>query len=158
MILVSMGGTPEEYNFFNALQKIKDCDFVLPGVGTHALREGNTITLPHHSEFYHPDLVAAATCMIGKVGYSTIAEAYHSGIPFGYVSRPTFRESPPLAAFISETMPSLPIPPETFRSGEWIHAIPELINRPRGQYRTPNGSEQIAAFIEATLPLPARNI
>ena len=152
MILVSMGGIPEEHSFLSNLQQIRDCDFVIPGIGSQPTREGNTLTLPHHSEFYHPDLVAASSCVIGKVGYSTIAEVYHSRIPFGYVSRPTFRESPPLAAFISENMPSMSIPPESFRSGDWLHILPELLKTTAERTARPNGADQIAAFIETELP------
>jgi hypothetical protein len=31
----------------------------------------NLVLLPHHSGFYHPDLVNASDAVIGKVGYST---------------------------------------------------------------------------------------
>ncbi len=147
MVLVSMGGIPEQHSFQDALLHVPDTDFVLPGTVDSLTRRGNTVELPHASEFYHPDLVNAADCVIGKVGYSTIAEVFHSGIPFGYVGRPYFRESPPLARFIDEQMPSAVITLDAFRSGAWVtDLLPTLLDHPRQAPPAPNGADQIAAF------------
>lgn len=147
MVLVSMGGIPEQHSFLDALRQVPDTDFVLPGTADEITRRDNTLELPHASRFYHPDLVNAADCVIGKVGYSTIAEVFHSGIPFGYVSRPHFRESPPLAGFIHEQMPSRPISPESFRSGAWVaDVLPALLGHPRQIPPASNGADQIATF------------
>ena len=35
--------------------------------------EKNLILLPHHSVFFHPDLVNASDAVVGKLGYSTLA-------------------------------------------------------------------------------------
>jgi len=151
MVLVSMGGISEQHGFLAALQHCQEVIFVLPGAADTRTRSGNTILLPHHSAFYHPDLVHAADCVIGKVGYSTIAEVHHSGVPFGYVSRPHFRESPPLAAYISEQLPSVPITPGDFRSGAWLNTLPALLSMPRKHLTKTNGADQIAAYVEHCL-------
>ncbi len=147
MALISMGGFPEQHSFLDALHARPDTDFVIPGAVEQATRQGNTLELPHNSGFYHPDLVNAADGVVGKVGYSTISEVFHCGIPFGYVSRPVFRESPPLAEFIAKHMPSVAISPDQFRSGAWVEeSLPALLDQPRQQSPAPNGADQIAAF------------
>lgn len=85
--------------------------------------------------------------MISKAGYSTIAEAYHAGLPFGYVSRAQFRKSPILSAFIQQRMQGISIPGADFQTGDWIDAVPALLRLPRIARTAPNGADQIAAYI-----------
>ena len=44
------------------------------------------------------------------LGYSTVAETYHAGLPFGYVLRSHFRESAVLQRFIESEMPGAEVP------------------------------------------------
>lgn len=145
-ILISMGGFPEQHEFVDRLRDV-GAFFVVPGTADTVRHEGNVIELPHHSDFYHPDLVQAVDCVIGKVGYSTIAEVYHSGVPFGYVSRSHFRESPPLAKYIADNIPSMPIAQADFRSGAWLKQLPELLALPRRCPALPNGADTVAEFV-----------
>jgi UDP-N-acetylglucosamine:LPS N-acetylglucosamine transferase len=110
-------------------------------------RRDNLIILPSHSGFYHPDLVNASDAVIGKVGYSTLAEVYHAGIPFGYVLRSNFRESAPMAAFIEKEMQGIFLEESDFGSGEWLTRLQDLLNLNRVQRRVTNGAEQIGNFI-----------
>jgi len=149
MVLISMGGVPpDNFEFIQHLQAYHQVWFVIPGGSAHLIqRRGNVILLPHHSNFYHPDLLFAANAVVGKVGYSTIAEAYHAGIPFAYVTRPRFRESPPLAAFIQANMQGFEIGEDEFQAGAWIDHLSALLNLPRITRAQPNGADQIADFI-----------
>jgi hypothetical protein len=110
------------------------------------LRE-NLVLLPHHSEFFHPDLVNACDAVVGKAGYSTIAEVYSAGVPFGYVERAGFPESSALTAFVEREMIGLPIDTAGFRNGRWLERLPELLAFPRKPRKGPGGSEQVSAFI-----------
>ena len=65
---------------------------VIPGAGGDIGRNENVIVLPHGSPFFHPDLVNASDCVVGKLGYSTLAEIYRAGVPFGFVVRRGFRD------------------------------------------------------------------
>jgi UDP-N-acetylglucosamine:LPS N-acetylglucosamine transferase len=107
----------------------------------------NLVLLPHHSNFYHPDLINAADAVISKAGYSTLAEAYFAGIPFGYVSRDRFRESPKLSAFIRQNMPGFEITGETFQSGNWVDRISDLLDLKRKKTKVENGADQAAKYI-----------
>lgn len=151
-VLISMGGIVEKHRFLDALATHKNITFVIPGGSDQLVRRDNLILLPHHSGFYHPDLVNACTALVGKVGYSTIAEVYHAGIPFGFISRDTFRETGPLVDFVRQRMPSLQFGEDEFRSGRWLERLPELLALPRRTYdtehpKTINGANQIAEFV-----------
>jgi UDP-N-acetylglucosamine:LPS N-acetylglucosamine transferase len=105
------------------------------------------VLLPHHSEFFHPDLLNACDAVVGKLGYSTLAEAYQAGIPFGYVQRPRFRESAVLAAYIQAEMRGLEIPAAHFEDGSWLSALPALLALPRLERQEPNGAVQVGEFV-----------
>ena len=107
----------------------------------------NLVLLPHHSDFYHPDLVKASDAVVGKVGYSTLAEVYAAGVPFGHISRAGFRESVQLVAYVQKEMAGLPIDEHNFYNGSWLNRLPQLLELPRMQRSGLNGSAQIAKYI-----------
>jgi hypothetical protein len=145
--MVTMGGTPAAFDFLARLQEKKEIRFLLPGIDTKMRQEGNLILLPARSRFRHPDLIAAADAVVGKVGYSTLAEIYHSGVPFGFVSRPHFPEAAPLADFVSRHMPAREIDVRDFEHGRWISDLASLLALPHRPPARPNGAEPIADFV-----------
>ena len=147
MILVTTGGIKQELAFLNQLQSGRKNRFVIPGGSLRTAVSGNVILLPHRSEFFHPDLVNASDAVVGKAGYSTIAEVYHARVPFGFVARPDFRESEKLVAFIQKEMASLPIPEADFQDGAWLSRIDDLLSLPSPPEPASNGAERIADFI-----------
>jgi hypothetical protein len=147
VVLVTMGGTPVTYTFLNRLRRERQICFLLPGIGAEMKQEGNLVTLSARSRLRHPDLIAAADVVVGKVGYSTLAEVYHAGVPFGFVQRPDFPESRPLADYIRAKMPSLEIPPRDFEAGRWIQSLRPLLSLPRQSPGRPNGADRIAEFL-----------
>lgn len=153
MVLITMGGIPENHGFLDALQHVaEDVHFVIPGpypdLPVEGKRCGRATFLPHRSAFYHPDLVCAADAVVGKAGYSTVSEVYHAGVAFGYVTRPDFRESDHLAAFVEASMPNVHIPASEFASGKWLDRLPELLAQPKNANPAmPNGADHAAAHI-----------
>jgi hypothetical protein len=146
-VLITLGGIPGTYAFLDQLAQQKGVFFVIPGVAPRTVREKNLVLLPHQSEYYHPDLVNASDVVIGKVGYSTLAEVYRAGVPFGYTWRKGFRESPVLISFIEERMCGHPIGAEDFAAGNWLHTLQTLLSMPRTRPQIPNGAMSIARFI-----------
>jgi hypothetical protein len=136
-----------DYGRRHSLKNQTAAHFIIPGAGNSVDIQDNLILLPENSEFFHPDLINASDAVIGKVGYSTIAEVYHAGIPFGYSARANYRESEPLVNFIENKMHGFAISPSEFDNGDWIHRIADLLALPRVQRDTPNGAGQIAGFI-----------
>lgn len=146
-ILITMGGIEEKYEFFEQLAMNRDVYFVIPGASRKVTIRDNLVRLPHHSDYFHPDLVNASDAVIGKVGYSTLAEIYYAGVPFGYVARSRFRESQKLVSFIENEMPGLPISGDQFYTAAWLPSLPDLLALPRINRTDPRGAEQIARFI-----------
>ncbi|MCK5376431.1 MAG: hypothetical protein KAJ97_05075, partial [Acidobacteria bacterium] len=120
---------------------------VVPGGGRTARRRGRLLVLPFHGGFYHPDLVAASDVVVGKLGYSTVAEAFHAGSAFAYVARPNFPESPVLAAFVEQHMTAMEIDEVAFRSGDWLPQIEPLLDRRRNPAKDVNGADAAANAI-----------
>lgn len=146
-VMITMGGTPEHFPFTGKLEEHPDVTFILSGGSNHMRSRDNLILLPQRSDFYHPDLVGASDLIIGKAGYSTIAEVYNAGVPFGYIPRKGFRESGPLEAFISREMPSMVLDEDDFYKGEWLSLLPRLLELPPLHREGPNGAAQAARFI-----------
>jgi len=151
VILITTGGIPQPYDFIQKLDKLKEFRFVLPGAGPEMKISDNLIILPHQSDFYHPDLANASDAVIGKVGYSTLAEVYHAGIPFGYVARANYNESGPMVNFIKQQMPGIALEETQFHGGGWISILTELLELPRVHRQGANGAEQIGKFILSIL-------
>jgi len=148
LVMITMGGIPGQFRFRDRLRRMTAVHFLIPGGAPEVESGGNITSLTAHADHYHPDLVAASDAVIGKVGYSTLAEVYHAGVPFGYIGRPAFRESAVLADFIAERMPGFAIAEEAYHRGEWIDALPELLSFPRPDTPRPNGADEIAEFLD----------
>ncbi|MCI5120422.1 MAG: hypothetical protein D3908_04350 [Candidatus Electrothrix sp. AUS4] len=134
------------------MRACRDFCFVLPGQGGKAMKvDGNLFFLPSDSAIRHPDLIAACDAVIGKVGYSTLAEVYQAGIPFAYISRESFRESGPLAEFIARKMPSLPLSEEAFRQQDLSEMLTRLCRLPRREPSKESGAEVVAEFLQRLL-------
>jgi hypothetical protein len=147
VVMITMGGIPESYPFVQDMGALPHIYFVLSGLHDNLQVPGNQVCLPHRSEFFHPDLVNASDALIGKLGYSTLAETYFAGVPFGYIGRDHFRESGVLMSFVREDMEGLPIDERDFYSGTFLSSIPRLLSMPRIERPGPNGAEQAARFI-----------
>jgi len=147
IIMITMGGIPTKYEFYSKLADYKDITFIIPGSTNILEKRNNLVLLPHRSEFFHPDLIKASDAVIGKVGYSTLAEVYNSGNPFGYIIRSHFPESEPLSAFINSEMKGIEITEDEFNSGKWVRIINELLSFPKIHRTKKNGACQAAEFI-----------
>lgn len=102
--------------------------------------------LPHHSGIFHPDLACAADAIVGKLGYSTVAEAWQAGCALVWADRPEFPETEVLAAHVRENLPHAEIRPAELGSGDWTESLGAL-QPPRqpGPFR--DGAEQAARAI-----------
>ena len=153
-VLITMGGIEEQYDFLEQLTTKRDVRFIIPGASREVKIHGNLVRLPHHSDYFHPDLVNACDAVIGKVGYSTLAEIYYAGVPFGYVARSRFRESQKLVSFIENRMCGKPISGDQFYSGGWLSSLPALLALPRINRKDPQGAEQAARFVYDLIKTP----
>jgi hypothetical protein len=151
IVLITLGGIPGQYRFLEQLETQNSIYFLIPGASESIQLSNNLILLPHHSHFYHPDLVHTCNAVVGKLGYSTVAEVYQAGVPFGYIMRERFRESPVLAEYVRTRMKGLAIAKDEFQDGRWLSQLPDLLALPRIQRNDSNGADQIAKFIHKLL-------
>jgi UDP:flavonoid glycosyltransferase YjiC (YdhE family) len=148
MIVVSMGGVPWNYGDFADFDHSDGAWIVVPGGSERvARRRGRLLLLPFRSDSYHPDLVATSDLVVSKLGYSTVAEAYHAGTALAYVGRPRFPESPILAQWVEEHMVAAEIGEAKLREGAWLAVANELLEAPRRQPEEPNGAVRAAELI-----------
>ena len=155
LVMVTMGGVEWRYEGLDerlAGLGSLDCWLVIPGSVPESRVLGRTVLLPHRSDLYHPDLVHASDAVIGKLGYSTVAEVYAAGVPFGFVPRPSFPESPPVEDWVRRHLPGRRIDAEAFVSWRWLEEIEPLLELPRNPTAPPDGGDAIAEAILETLP------
>jgi hypothetical protein len=153
MVLLSMGGVGWDYGRMDELGSQDRAWIVVPGGGSTTRRKGRLLVLPFHGDFYHPDLVAASDLVVGKLGYSTVAEAFHTGSAFAYVARPNFPESPVLADWVDRHMTAMEIDAAAFRSGDWLSQIEPLLDAPRRRPEKVNGADVAATAILERFPI-----
>lgn len=146
-VLLTMGGHNMSYQFIAQLQEHPNVTFVLPGAAERLTWQGNCLLLPTHGVCYHPDLVNSSDLVVGKLGYSTVAEAWQAGVPFAYLPRPQFRESAVVAAWLTEELACAPIEPVAWDNGSWLTMLPALLRLTRRVETRQNGATQAAALI-----------
>lgn len=146
MLVVTMGGVGWRQDTLHTGLGRDDPWLVVPGSPRQA-REGHLIRLPARSEFYHPDLIHAADGVVGKLGYSTVAEVAAAGVPFAYVARPDFPESAPLEAWVQRELSSRQLTLDELANGDWLGAVQELLGAARALKARPNGARAVARLL-----------
>ena len=131
LVVVTMAGHRLRRAFLDHLQDADDLCFVVVGGAKQPIRRQNLRLLPFESRICHPSLLSAADVVVGKLGYSTLAEVYRSRTPFAFVPRPQFPESPILEKFLRRNLPHSAIPLDRFDSCDWIPRIRELAALPK---------------------------
>ena len=147
LVVLTMGGVGWSYRGLEAAERHPRAWFVVPGGAQQPRRRGRVLLLPFRSELYHPDLVQAADVVVGKLGYSTVAEAYHARAAMAYLARPRFRESAVLAEFVRRTAPSADITEAAFNDGSWLDAVDCLLDAERPGGPRVNGADAAATAI-----------
>jgi len=121
--------------------------FLFAGQEKSLPASGNLRFLPCDCGFFHPDLIGASDLVVGKVGYSTLAEVYAAGVPWAYISRKSFPESRVLVDFIRQNHMGAEVSADDVHNGSWLDQLPELINMQREIGPRENGADGAADFI-----------
>ncbi len=147
LAMITMGGIEWSYDaLVSQLDHDGDLWLVIPGSRRHEKR-GRLVRLPHRSEFFHPDLIHAADVVVGKLGYSTLAEVYRAGVPLGYLTRPGFAESEKLEAWVKEHLICRWLEAAELESSRWLEKVRELIERPWRVPERGDGAVDVAGFV-----------
>jgi hypothetical protein len=148
MVLLSMGGVQWDSSALAGADHRHGPWVVVPGgsaCGTR--RQGRLLMLPFHADVFHPDLVAASDLVVGKLGYSTVAEVYRAGSAFAFVRRPRFPESPVLARWAEGHLAATEIEEQALRRGDWLREIESLLAAGRPPAAGIDGAGDAAAAI-----------
>lgn len=151
MILLTMGGVSHAHVPSTGAKSLANLTIVIPNNVPSIEWHDHVILLPWHSEFFHPDLVAAADVVIGKLGYSTLAEAYNAGTALAWLHRPQFRESAAMASFVRAYMNQVELPEHALADGTWMAAIEPLLDMPRRLPTFPPGAAPAAELVTRVL-------
>ncbi len=147
IVLITLGGVAGDEYALEPLAGAGEYVFLLTGKRHVPNIPKNVLCIPQSSGLYHPDLAGAADVVIGKVGYSTLAEVYAAGVPFGYILRDGFRESSVLADFISRELACLEVKANDFKSGNWMLQLDMLIQLQPVSPKVKNGAGIVARHI-----------
>ena len=112
----------------------------------------NVRLLASNSGIYHPDLVCAADVVVGKLGYSTLAESVAAGVPYLYVGRAAFPETEVLAAYADAAVPTARMTEAELRAGSWVRHLPNLVAAGRAKPHMADGAEQVVDEVCALMP------
>ena len=154
LAVVSMGGVDWSYDTLVTGHDDHELWIVMFGSQT-PVRDGRVIRLPHESAFFHPDLIHAADVVVGKLGYSTLAEVWSEGVRLAYLSRPNFRESATLEAWAQRELTCRRLETSELETGAWLDTVAELLREPRGRADRVGGADAVARFlIEVASLLP----
>ncbi len=148
-VLLTMGGIAWSYAAMiegGGPRLPDDVVLVVPGGAPEPRSLPWARLLPFHSELYHPDLVAAADAVMGKLGYSTLAECWCSGVPFGFVPRDAFPESPVLAAAVIDARAGVAVSASALAEESW-NWLEDVLAVPRVADGRPRGNAEAAAAI-----------
>lgn len=148
VILITLGGIDGDYKFLEKLSSLENVKFIIPGASKKRGENENLILLPKHSAFFHPDLLNASDAVVGKAGYSTVAEVYNTGLPFGFVTRENFKESAVIEKYNSKHIKGFPIKEAEFYSCNWLPQVHDLLSYPRiSRADSRKNTNKVARFI-----------
>ena len=152
LVFITMGGTPIGFPFLEQLKdSFPEIRFAVSGASETIETDRNLTLLPVRGPLHHPDLVRAADLVIGKAGYSTIAEVHAAGVPFGCFIRANYPEMGPLVKFIEREIPAKMLASENFANGAWLEELPELLAMKRVFRPSVSAATECAALVQTSL-------
>lgn len=152
MVLASMGGLGWDYPRLEERLGRRGPWVVVPGGADTETRRDRLLLLPFQSSHFHPDLVNAADVVVGKLGYSTVAEVWRAATALVYVERPRFPESPVLARFVDRHLASVALDRRAFETGAWEGAVHEVLGAARPVPRGADGATEAVTAISRRFP------
>lgn len=132
MILLSMGGHRWGTSNIDTLRAIDDAIFlVMPDAWEQVQDDSQKFRyVPMDYDNYH-DLIAAADCLVGKAGGSTVAEVIGHRTPMIYTtqSRKQWREIDLLTETLDTVASSYHVPIKDFLAGAWVDHLPTFLKQ-----------------------------
>ncbi|KAL0052130.1 hypothetical protein WJX82_008344 [Trebouxia sp. C0006] len=95
-----------------------------------------------------PDLVNAANCALGKIGYGTTSECLGHGTPFIFIRRDYFNEEPFLRKQLEVHGLGMEMKRRDFLSGNWAPFLSKTLTMESNFNEATNGAEVVARMLE----------
>jgi hypothetical protein len=146
LVVVTMGGYGEAYEFLDSLRSNRGVSFLVTGAHTTRV-DGNLHLFDNNTPLYIPDVLRASDAIVAKLGYGTVAEVWAEGLPFAQVTRSNFREMASLEAFAAEELSGFPLSGDDFLSGSWVDRVPRLLEMDRRPHDDGGGAKRVAAVV-----------
>jgi L-arabinokinase len=127
MVLLSFGGFGDQLDLGAAAARSPQLDLVTVSAKIDRALP-NLQSVEPSASLTHPDLVAAADCVLGKPGYGTVAECLHRPTPLVYVPRGDFREYAALVDAIHRWLPGAALAPDDLLAGRWSAAVAQAMH------------------------------
>lgn len=150
MVVVTMGGIPQDLPFLDRLAAHAPVHFVVTGAPETA-SSGTLRLFGPSAPLYMPDFVGAADAVVAKLGYGTAAEVWAAGCRFAWVARPGFREAGPLGDWVEASLPGFRLTQDDFLGGAWLDRLPELLTLAPIGGRREGGAPAVAERIRGLL-------
>jgi hypothetical protein len=126
LLLVAFGGHPQTLKAWKNIRLPPNWCIAVCGVSDNTTLPDGVWAVP--KQVYMPDLVNAADCVLGKLGYGTCSECILAGTPLVYVSRSGFIEEPAMLAWMTSShTAAVRLPKEQLESGDWQAVIEEAV-------------------------------
>ncbi|MEQ8329281.1 MAG: hypothetical protein RH859_02335 [Longimicrobiales bacterium] len=146
LVVVTMGGIPQDLPFLDRLAAHAPVHFVVTGA-PETVTSGTLRLFGPSAPLYMPDFVGAADAVVAKLGYGTAAEVWAAGCPFAWVARPNFREAGPLGGWVEATVPGFSLAEADFLDGAWLDRLPELLDIPPTRGVREGGAGAVADLV-----------
>lgn len=130
LVLISMGGIESSIQFEELIRLNPRLTFLYPG-SFGSLSAPNLIRLPHHHNYFHPDLVNASDVIIAKLGYSSLAEAYIHGVNGCFIANHRNPESAVLAKFVIDEQMGVVLSDAELSTFDWTKCLENTLSLPR---------------------------
>lgn len=147
MVLLSVSGMESRALDDPGFESPPNTTLVAPGLRHTPGRRRDVVRTEVFGGPYHPDLVAASDLVVGKLGYSTVAEVFHARTAFAYLDRPRFPESPILEDFVRRHIPSAPLPSNWLEDPATTGVLEGLLGVPQPPGPRPNGADKAAELM-----------
>ena len=129
LVLLTLGGSGGDFPVPDPVLSGRNAFFVVPGADEWSFGP-NFLRAPTRSGYFNADLVAAADAVVGKLGYSTLAEAHQGRTRYGYMARPDFVETPALESWIAERGLGMAIETGAAPGDGWVAGLDALLALP----------------------------
>jgi hypothetical protein len=144
--IVFFSGRAWDAGLIKRVSEVVKHQCIMSGGGSSLLEFKGGRAVELGDDWYHPDIMNTADSVFGKLGYSTLAEAYSSGVPFAFVARSNCRESDVLRKFALENLCSREVSRDASVE-ELSQAIERLTACPKTCRKASNGADVAAKLI-----------